>query len=437
MTRETASDASRRRGVLFTNPGGPGGPGLTLSLYLARARKDVAAAYDIVGMDPRGVGASAPRLECAPPSLLADLYGLDGRDVSAANQSRFAELDRRYATTCASEPLARYLTTDHIARDLDLIRAVLGERKISYVGYSAGTWLGARYAALFPQHVDRFVLDGNLDFTAPGYSSARRQPKGFQRSFEKYLLPWIADHDDRYGLGSSADDVEKVYESRRAALAAEPLALGGGRELTAAAYDSGIVGGLYWTGLYEKTATALAVVERYAGATRAEKQVVADVFGNSSALGADAFWTISCQDDRVPSYRQVVADTDRFRTKYPLAGANWNVFPCSFWPGDPKRSPVRGSELPQLLMINNDADPATPLANAEAARAAVPRARLVTVEDQPDHTVYGRGDACVDDVADAWLLDGNLPDEDLTCPGLPLPEPGQAVLTDPPDPPSS
>jgi hypothetical protein len=155
------------------------------------------------------------------------------------------------------------------------------------------------------------------------------------------------------------------------------------------------------------------------------KRTVVSAFSESAALGADAFWAVNCQDDQPPSYRRVVADTDRFRRAYPLTGASWNVFPCSFWPSRPHRFPVDGHDLPELLMINNDADPATPLANARAARRATPRAVLVTVENQSDHAVYARGDACVETVANNWLLAGKLPKQDITCAGLPLPEPGQ------------
>jgi pimeloyl-ACP methyl ester carboxylesterase len=419
VSRIKASDPAKRRGVLFTNPGGPGGSGLTLSLYLKSTEPEVAAAYDLIGIDPRGVGSSVPALECAPPGILSELYGLDGRNVSPANQRRIADLSKKYAETCASAPLTRYITTDQTARDFDLIRAVLKERKVSYVGYSAGTWLGTWYAALFPLRVDRFLLDGNLDFTSPSYESALRQPGGFQKSFEKYLLPWIASHHDVYRLGSSAAQVKKVYEARRAALAAKPLTLGDGTVLTAAGYDSGIVGSLYWTGLYEGIATALSDLELGDTASSA----VTDFFGGTStAQGADVFWAVACQDDRSPSYRQVVEDTTRFRREAALAGANWNAFPCSFWPGHPKGSPVRGRALPKLLMINNDADPATPLGNAAAARAATPNARLVTVKKQPDHTIYGSGDGCVEEIANAWLLRGALPARDTSCPGLPLPK---------------
>ncbi|MBL8932429.1 MAG: alpha/beta fold hydrolase [Kineosporiaceae bacterium] len=426
VSRVKASDPAQRRGVLFTNPGGPGGPGLTLGLYLSLVEPELAATYDLIGIDPRGVGSSTPVLECADPAILGELYNLDGRDVSAANQKRFLELNKKYASTCSADPLTRYIRTDQVVRDFDLIRSVLRERKISYVGYSAGTWLGAWYGAVFPHRVDRFMLDGIVDFTSNSYSSAVRQPRGFQKSYESYLLPWIAEHDDVYELGGTGDVVKKTIEARRAALASAPMTLAGGGTLTAAGYDSGIVGALYWTGLYDSIATALSILERYDSATDEEKAAVAEVFGGDGGLGYDPFWAVSCQDDTSPSYQRILDDTRRFRVSAPLTGATWNAYPCPFWSGRPSRSPVDGDDLPRMLLVNNDADPATPLGNALAARRNTPRSVLITVRNQPDHTIYASGAPCVEEIVNNWLINGVFPRRDTTCAGLPLPEPEPA-----------
>jgi pimeloyl-ACP methyl ester carboxylesterase len=428
VSRVKATDPAKRRGVLFSNPGGPGGPGLTLSLYFALAEPDLAASYDLIGIDPRGVGASSPTLACADPAILDTLYTLDGRDTSAVNQKRFLDLNKKYAAACSADPLTRHIRTDQVVRDFDLIRSVLRESKVSYVGYSAGTWLGSWYAAVFPRRVDRFLLDGNLDFTSPSSESFNRQPAGFQRSFESFLLPWIASYDEVYHLGTTRAAVEAVYEARRTALVRAPLTLADGSTLTPAGYDAGIAGSLYWTGLYDGLATALSTLEHYSTATDDEKAQVVEVFGSGGALGDDVFWAVVCQDDKSPSYNQVLEDTRRFRRSAPLIGASWNANPCPFWPGRPAGSPVEGKDLPKLLMINNDADPATPLGNALAARRHTPRAVLVTVTDQPDHTIYGNGDACVEGIANGWLLNGVLPRRDATCAGLPLPVP-EALAT--------
>lgn len=426
VSRVRASNPGARRGILVGNPGGPGGSGLIVSLYLSLVEPDVAAAYDLIGFDPRGVGSSRPALSCADPAILTELYRLDGRDVSQANQSRFAELNERFAAACGADPLTGVIRTDQVVRDVDLLRSVLGEKSISYIGYSAGTWLGTWYAARFPGRVDRFVLDGNLDFTADFYESSLRQPSGFQHSFESYLQPWIASYNDVYGLGTTVEAVRATYEERRAVLAAEPLTLADGSVLTAAGYDAGIAAGLYWTGAYDVLATAMSVLERYETADEQDRLLVASVLGGGGRQGNDVFWAVVCQDDSSPSYGRVVADTARLRVRYPLTGANWNVMPCPFWPVQPSESPVSGQGLPSLLMVNNDGDPATPLANALAARARTPRARLVTVLDQPDHTIYGAGDECVEKTVNTWLLDGVLPRGDVRCKGLPLPVP-QAV----------
>ena len=423
VSRVKAADATARRGVLLSNPGGPGGSGLILSLYFSLVEPDLAAAYDLIGIDPRGVGSSSPALACADPAILNALYGLDGRDTSAANQKRYLDLNKQYAAACSADALTRHIRTDQVVRDYDLVRSVLREAKVSYVGYSAGTWLGSWYAAVFPKRVDRFVLDGNLDFTAPSSESFNRQPAGFQKSFESYLLPWIASYDEVYDLGTTKAAVKKVYEARRAVLAKTPLTLADGSALNAAGYDSGIAGSLYWTGLYDGLATALSTVEHYDTATDEAKAQVLDVFGSGGAEGNDVFWAVVCQDDKSPSYNQVLEDTRRFRRTAPLVGASWNANPCPFWPGRPKGSPVEGDELPKLLMINNDADPATPLGNALAARRNTPNARLVTVTAQPDHTIYGNGDACVEGLANGWLINGVMPRRDTRCAGLPLPVP--------------
>ncbi len=423
VSRIRATDPARRRGVLFTNPGGPGGSGLTLPLFIEFSEPDVSAAYDVIGLDPRGVGSST-ELNCGGPGVLDTLYNLDGRDTSPANQARFKQLDMTYAHQCSSDPLTRYINTGQTVRDFDLVRALLREKKISYLGFSFGTWLGAWYASVFPGRVDRFVLDGNIEFTAKSaYSSFRRQPAGFQNSFEHFLQPWIARYNSLYGLGTTPSAVNRTYEKRRAALAAHPLTLTDGSTLTAAGYDAGISGGLYWTGYYDQLSSAMSILEHYSTATADEKQVVTDWFSaGPPGNGDDVFWSVVCQDTRGPGYPELVNDTNIFRQKYPLTGASWNANPCPFFNLPIVGSPIQGAKLPPLLMLNNTDDPATPLANALAARAKTPRASLVKVR-QPDHTIYGRGDECADGYVNTYLLKGVLPAGTTSCPGVPLPVP--------------
>ena len=420
VSRIKASDPAHRHGVLFTNPGGPGGAGLALPLFIPETDPRVAAAFDLIGIDQRGVGSAAPTLRCSGRSLLTRLYNLDGRDTSRDNQAKIKRLDKRFARRCSSAPLTRYIQHSQTVQDFDLVRRLLHERTINYLGFSAGTQLGAWYAATFPDHVGRFVFDGNLDWTSLTYQSFARQPRGFQISFEHYLEPWMAGHNAVYHLGHTVRAVDATYEHRRDRLTRHPVTLTDGTTLTAAGYDSGITSALYVTASYPQLSAAMSILERYPSATRKEKKLVTQVF-SSSAEGQDPFWSIVCQDDRSPSYAHVVRDANDFRRRYPLVGANWNVDVCPFFTLPTTGSPVRGENLPGLLMLNNDEDPATPLHNAQVARAHTPAARLVTVRNEAQHTIYGYGDACADGYANRWLLRGVLPQHDVSCPGLPLP----------------
>ncbi len=341
ISRIKAADPGKRKGVLFTNPGGPGAEGLDLPLFIPETDPTIAAAFDLIGIDQRGVGESDPVLQCADPAILNTLDNLDGRDTSPSNQAEIKTLDQKYARECSDDPLTEYIQHSQTVQDFDLVRQLLHEDKINYLGFSGGTQLGAWYASVFPQHVGRFVLDGNVDWTSLTYESFDRQPEGFQNSFDNFLEPWIAKYNSTYGLGATAREVDATYERRRAVLAKHPLTLSDGSTLTAAGYDSGITSALYVTSDYPDIAEALSAIEHYNTATSAEKDLVTELFADSSTTGNDPFYAIVCQDDRPQSYSAVVAETNYFRTHDPLVGANWNVNPCPFFT---LQSPVRPSK---------------------------------------------------------------------------------------------
>jgi len=422
VSRVLSGDRASRRGVLFTNPGGPGAGGLAMPLFINVSEPDVSAAYDVYGMDVRGSGSST-RLSCVPTALRSKFYGLDGQDASAANQKAIVSLSKQFATTCVKTSFTKDVTTFQTVRDLDLLRAVLREKKVSYVGYSAGTWLGAWYATTFPTHVDRLLLDGNVDFTGAWYASFDRQPAGFQTSFDRYFLPWVAHYSGLYGQGTTTAAVKQNYLALRASLAKDPVTLPDGTVLNAVGLDNAIIGGLYWIGNYPDVAGAISVLGHLSNTTPEDQALLVKVFGGTALISGDTFWAITCQDTANPAPARVNADAAKYRKTAPLVGASNNADPCAYWPGKPIGSPVTGKKLPPILMINNGADPATPLANARLARKHTPSAVLVTVSGEPDHTIYGSGDACVERIANAWLIDGVRPKADAVCPGLPLPDP--------------
>ena len=410
-----------RHGIVLTNPGGPGQAGYWVPLYIEDFEPEVAEHYDVLGMDPRGTFASTT-IECGGTDNLTKLDALDGLDRSAAQTARFLGRSKAEADDCARDPITAYVNTDQTARDLDLLRATLGEPKTSYLGWSAGTWLGAWYATLFPSRVDRFLLDANMDFTRPAYQTFRAQPAAFQRRLEQDFFPWAAKYHSLYHLGRTAHAVERTYEKRRAALARNPLMLTDGTALTGALYDYGTVGPLYAASLFPDLGAALSTIERYGHADDTAREQVASVFGY---LGADqsehTFWATVCNDTST-SHDQVRSDWAKF-IKYPLTGATWLNNPCPFWRLPAIGSPVTGKGIPPVLMLQNDGDPATPYSAGQAAHVRTPGSVLVSVKNEGDHTIYGTGNECVELVADRWLVDGRLPRKDVTCQGLPLPDP--------------
>jgi pimeloyl-ACP methyl ester carboxylesterase len=421
ITRVLAT--GQRRGILQTNPGGPGGAGYWMPFYLEQVEPEMAEHYDLIGMDPRGIYGSTT-LECQGTDALEKLYALDGLDHSAANTAKFLRFSKAEADGCATDVLAPYINTDQTVRDLDLVRAIFGEQKTSYFGYSAGTWMGAWYATQFPSHVDRFVLDGNFNFTTTWYEGFRAQAAGFQRSFEEDLIPWLAKYDSVFHLGGTPAKVKRAYDSRRAQLARHPLTLTDGSTLTGAGFDFGISGGLYATYVYPDLGNALSILERYQTATPEEQDAVTAIFGNIPLDQSEhVFWNVTCTDTAPPSKARVFADWRTIGQRYPLTGSSYLGYPCDYYTVPAIGSPVTGRGIPPLLMLQNDGDPATPYGGALQAHRNTPGSVMVTVRDQGDHTIYGNGDECVEAIANDWLIHGKLPRRDQTCEGIPLPDP--------------
>ena len=217
--------------------------------------------------------------------------------------------------------------------------------------------------------------------------------------------------------------MKRTYDHRRSALAKHPITLVDGTELTGNLYDYAIGGILYYTGYYPEAGAAMSTIERYATADADARQQVADWFGGAGADQSEhAFWATVCHDTTTTA-AQVRRDWSTLGQKYPLTGATWLGNPCPYWRFPAAGSPVTGKDIPPLLMLQNDHDPATPLSGAKVAHRDTPGSVLVTIRNEPDHTIYGSGDACADDIANRWLLQGVLPKSDRSCPGIPLPDP--------------
>ncbi|MFB0629762.1 alpha/beta hydrolase [Streptomyces sp. AB3(2024)] len=416
MSRLKASRPKERRGVLLLNPGGPGGPGLELPVDPAvNLGEEVRSRYDLIGFDPRGVGRSSP-VSCG---LTADEQDYE-RPYRPETFAKDVEWARTVATKCrarAGDSL-RHLTTRNTARDMDAIRAALGERKISYLGFSYGTYLGAVYAQMFPRHTDRFVLDSASDPTRVWQGMFQGMAEGADAAFARWS-EWTALHDREYGLGSTPAEVRRTFWDLVARADREPVD-SAGAPLT----GDGIRAQHARFAHVEKAAEWVAALKK--AAPSAVAPATREVPPDNDASSA---WAVLCGDSRTwprdpERYRH---DAVRDKALHPLYGDfASNIKPCAFW--------EQGSEPPTTvdnevgaLILQNEWDPGTPLAGARAMHRALHGSRMVTVAGGEGHIVNGT-DPCADRALGAYLTTGVLPPRDLTC-GTPATAPSNPPRT--------
>ncbi|GAA4611042.1 alpha/beta hydrolase [Saccharopolyspora hordei] len=417
--------------ALFTNPGGPGGAGLGMPLALLDGSSDLPAHFDVYGIDVRGTGASST-VSCGqdqePPERS------DFRDRSPQNIARLLRMSQDFAEACQrhSGELGRFVTTEQTVADLDLLRRVEGHDRVSWYGISAGTWLGAHFATAFPDSVDKVVLDSNVEFTGTWQDVFAWQPMAFERRWREDLRPWLAAHDATYHLGGTAEAVQATVDGLRAALAEEPLPVPDGPPIGPTELDALLLQTMYSKQLFPVLGDALVELRAGTGDGRA----VAALSSRSTPVSTDpqdsmdaTLYSIRCNDTEFRGDPvSVVVDSEVQGAKYPLYGYYAIFQPCVFWDRPQVDLPQpTGEGLPPVLMVQSENDPATAREGAELAHQRFRGSRLVTVRGEGDHGVYGAGNACVDDVVEAYLVDGRVP-ADMTCEGLPLPEPGASAL---------
>ncbi|KUN89703.1 peptidase [Streptomyces bungoensis] len=420
--------APTSQGPLLVNPGGPGGSGLTLAGFVASALPEkVAARYDVIGFDPRGVGRSTPALDCAPghfrpvrPDTVPATPELERRNLARA-ESFAAACGRRYARVLP------YLNTADAARDMDAVRQALGARQLTYFGYSYGTYLGAVYAKLFPERVRRLVLDSIVDPSGVWYEDNLAQDHAFDDR-HRALMAWIARHDARYRLGTDPARVEARWYAMRAALAKRPA----GGEVGAAELEDTFIPGGYYDGYWPYLAEAFA-----AYANDHDPEPLVEAYRNLAAVGASGdngysvYTAVQCRDALWPrSWNRWRADTRSVYGKAPFMAWNnaWYNAPCAFWPTGPlRRVDVANAELPPALLFQATDDAATPYPGGVRVHRLLARSSLVVERGGGNHGITLSGNACLDGYLAAYLADGTLPhgtgEADAVCEKSPGPEP--------------
>ncbi|MFC3574300.1 alpha/beta hydrolase [Streptomyces yaanensis] len=420
--------AKTYQGPLLVNPGGPGGSGLTLAGFVASSLpKAVAAQYDVIGFDPRGVGKSEPALNCTPgyfnPVRPDSVPGTPA--LERANLTRVVSFARSCATKYAR--VLSYIDTISAARDMDAIRQSLGAEKVNYFGYSYGTYLGAVYAKLFPQRVRRLVLDSIVDPTGVWYDDNIQQDYAFNDRHLAFLA-WVAKHDATYRLGTDPARVEAKWYAMRAALAKNPAM----KKVGASELEDTFVPGGYYNGYWPFLAEAFAayVNDKNPGPL-AEVHKSFGAVDASGENGYSVYASVQCRDASWPrDWGQWHKDTWAVYKKAPfMAWSNaWYNAPCLFMPTAPLR-PVNlaNDALPPTLLFQATDDAATPYRGGVTVHHLLRGSSLVVEQGGGNHGITLSGNACLDKYLAAYLTDGTVPhgrgEVDAVCRKLPDPEP--------------
>lgn len=413
-------DGARRS--LFVNPGGPGGSAIDFADTLFnRFSSDILDTYDIVGVDPRGVGESTP-LECLSDAAFDESTAGDPDPDDEAEVRELREGFTAMGEACLknSGDLAAHVSTVEVARDMDVVRALMGRTKLDWFGASYGTEIGATYAQLFPGNVGRMVLDGAVDPSQDDVESNFAQATGFQRALEAYVADCVKSKG--CPLGDDADAGMQRIVDLMQQLDAKPLPGKGGRELTQGRAFYGIAVALYeeegWPVLTQGLEQAL-------DGDGAALVAMSDIYfgrekdGSYESNLGQVISAVTCLDSSGNlTEDDIRAQIPRFEQASPVFGRAlaWGALGCSDWPIE-ATSPlpaIDGKGAPPILVLGTTRDPATPYESAEALASQLESAVLLT-RDGDGHTAYLSGNECIEKTVDTYLLDGTMPAEGKTC----------------------
>ena len=419
-----ASGPSRRIGAMVINPGGPGGSGVQ---YALGARSELPAAvlarFDIVGFDPRGVGASEPALSCLTGPQLDQYLATDDAPANAAQLATVVGQSKLYAGRCErnSAALLPYVGTRNAARDMDVLRAALGESRLTYLGKSYGTYLGTWYAQLFPARVRALVLDGAVDPDTPSLQDDITQAEGFQVALTSFAA-WCLTTASCPLRGRSVSAAVAKVQGLVTRANSVPLAnhLNDGQVADGAMLVNGIAAALYSKSYWPDLKTGLT------GAFAGDGTVLVELAnlllernpnGTYSNL-ADADTAISCLDRPWPrSLGTWQAAAKEAAARAPLFGAPimWGNLTCAYWPVPSYPLPrIRAAGAPPILVIGTLRDPATPYRWAQALAGDLASGVLLGWNGD-GHTAYGQGSACVDTIVNDYLINLSVPRSGTVC----------------------
>jgi pimeloyl-ACP methyl ester carboxylesterase len=415
-----ARDRTGRVGTLFVNPGGPGASGIE---YAAAASfvlgTPLLNKFDVIGWDPRGVGQSTP-VRCLDTAQLDKFMATDGSPDNESEITALNDSAKELADGCEkrSGDLLGHVSTKDAARDLDVLRGIVGDSQLYYLGKSYGTYLGATYAELFPKNVGRMVLDGAVDPAEPSEQLNISQAKGFDTALDAFA----ADCAQRScELGSSKQEVLAKVDKVLTDTDAHPLPGDGKREVTQAIATLGVIFPLYlkeyWPRLEQAVAEGvagngarlLALADEYTGREP-------DGYKNNSN---EVIYAVNCLDHPdVTSIAESKAQEATYKAASPRFGAFllWGSMPCVDWPVKPQNAPhpIKAPGAKPIVVVGTTRDPATPYQGAVSLAAELDSGVLIS-RDGDGHTGYHQGNACVDQAVETYFLTGTPPTDGLKC----------------------
>lgn len=414
-----------RLGSLVVNPGGPGGSGVDLAAAAENfISPEVRDAYSVVGFDPRGVGASSP-VECLTDAQTDAFVAAPGSPDTPAERQEYQKDSEALGKACEAKSAALLpaVGTVNAAKDMDVLRAALGDDKLDYLGFSYGTFLGVVYAEQFPTKVGRFVLDGAVDPALTNTELVRQQALSFEQALNRYLGYCVSR--GNCPLGDTVPAAQSRLKAFLDGLDANPLPGEGGRDVNTAVGLTAIIGSMYspersWPrltnalqqGLQGDGKGLLAIVDDF-------NQRGAD--GKYKNNGIEAIYAVSCTDrkDRTDAAESAKLAAE-WSKQAPFFGASaaYSELPCATWPAaatfDPHRIVAPGT--PEILVIGNEYDPATPLQWSRSMAEQLSNGVLLEWQGADGHTAYGRGSECITAQVDRFLLTGQAPADGTVCP---------------------
>ncbi|MFF7367804.1 alpha/beta hydrolase [Streptomyces tricolor] len=420
---EASGPANKRIGSLVFNFGGPGGSGVTTLPAFGADYGALHTRYDLVSFDPRGVGRSAP-VECESDAQLDEYFQQDATPEDGAERTRLLERTKRFNAACEknSEKILPHVRTTDAARDMDLMRQVLGDRKLHYFGISYGTELGGVYAHLFPKNVGRAVFDAVVDPTQTPEQSALGQAKGFQLALDNFAKDCTSKTTD-CPIGDTEQEVKDRIAKLLADLEKKPIPGIFPRELTQTAATSGIAQSLYSKDFWEYLTEGLE--EAYDGDGKI-LMLLSDSMNGRNENGEYSNLTaanlaINCSDEK-PRYTtdHVLQKLPEFRAASPLFGEYlaWGMVSCTDWavPGAADHPDVSAPGAAPILVIGNTGDPATPYEGARKMVGALGKGVGIELTYKGQgHGAYDSKNKCVQGAVNGYLLDGKLPRGGTVC----------------------